>query len=143
MQELKLFVPTYYGAMHAKTPTSQGDEDFGEPSVPVLIQEAEGIRVVLGAHGIDDSEKPEIQLERRPNGWALFLYPVAGGDASGLVYFLDDGRSFVVPDGLYSERIQVVNRCEEVPLIDDPVIDVLFPKPDVIAGGSPRSSDPP
>ena len=43
------------------------------------------------------TECSAVQVERRPNGWAIFLHPIGGGDPSGYVYFLDDGRSFVLP----------------------------------------------
>jgi hypothetical protein len=120
MDELKLLVPTYYGAANCETERFPGKEEFDEPNVPMLIREAEGVRVVLGSHDFEDLSKPDVQIERRPNGWAIFLHPVPGGDPSGLVYFLDDGRSFLVPDGLVSEGIVVLDRADEVPMIDDP-----------------------
>src|SRR3989442_10209151 len=95
--ELKLSVPTYYGAVHGKQ-NILGSPDFDAPNVPVLIHEAEGVRIVLGTHDFNDLEKPDIQIERRPKGWAIFLHPVGGGDASGYVYFLDDGQSFLLKE---------------------------------------------
>ena len=119
MQELKFLVPTYYGDTASKPAFATKDE-FDEPTVPVLICEAGGVRVVLGSHDFNDMSKPDLMIVRRPRGWAIFLHPMPGGDASGLVYFLDDGRSFLVPDGFPSERIEVVEDCNEVPMIDDP-----------------------
>jgi hypothetical protein len=40
--------------------------------------------------------KPDIQIERHPNGWKIFLHPLGGSDASGFVYFVDDGRSYLL-----------------------------------------------
>ena len=96
MEEFKLSVPTYYGAANCKQNIVGDLPDFDAPNVPVLIHEAEGVRIVLGTHDFNDREKPDIQIERRPKGWAIFLHPVGGGDASGYVYFLDDGRSFLL-----------------------------------------------
>jgi len=120
MEELTLMVPTYYGAANCETERFPAKEEFDQPNVPILICEAEGVRVVLGSHAFQDLTKPDVQIERRPNGWAIFLHPVPGGDASGLVYFLDDGRSFLVPDGLGSQGIVILDREEKVPMIDDP-----------------------
>ena len=133
MEGLKLVVPTYYGNTGGK-PEFAAKDEFDEPSVPVLIREADGVRLVLGTHDFEDLEKPEIQIERRPNGWLIFLNPIPGGDTTGLVYFLDDGRSFLVPDGIFSERIQVLDRVEEVPGIDDLPNSEVLPDPSIVAG---------
>jgi hypothetical protein len=96
MQELRTYVPTFYrGSDEAER---SGKNEFDDPHVPVLVRPADGIRIVLGTHDYFDIQAPDIQLERRPNGWAIFLHPVGGGDSSGYVYFLDDGRSFLVPE---------------------------------------------
>ncbi|MCI0681067.1 MAG: hypothetical protein L0Y71_03100 [Gemmataceae bacterium] len=140
MEQFEMLVPTYYGMMYAKMDPHENKEDFGEPNVPVLIRHAEGVRVVLGTHNFNDMDKPDIQIERRPNGWAIFLHPVGGGDASGLVYFLDDGRSYIVPDGLPSEEIRFTQFTEEVPLIDDPPVDASLPEPLIVTTGQSNSS---
>jgi hypothetical protein len=98
LQELKLMVPTYLAERFATEDSNSDQPDFGEPNVPVLIREAEGVRIVLGTHEYEDYEKPDIQIERRPNGWAIFLHPLGGSDPSGFVYFLDDGRSFLAKE---------------------------------------------
>jgi len=85
----KLQVPTYHP--NAK----QGEEEFTEPAVPILVCPADGLRIVLGTHDFLDYGKPDIQIERRKNGWMIFLHPVGGCDPSGYIYMLDDGRSFV------------------------------------------------
>jgi hypothetical protein len=47
----------------------------------------------------DPSElKPDVQIERRPNGWAIFLSPLGGSDPCALVYFHDDGRSWLTKE---------------------------------------------
>ncbi|HEX4055363.1 MAG TPA: hypothetical protein VHX86_13950 [Tepidisphaeraceae bacterium] len=96
MSELRLYVPTYYGQLNIHRPDSQKMPEFGDPSYPVLVRPSDGVRIVLGSHDFFDLHKPDIQIERRPNGWAIFLHPLGGSDASGYVYFLDDGRSFLV-----------------------------------------------
>jgi hypothetical protein len=89
-----LSVPTFYG--HRESRTSD-DPDFAEPYVPVAVGEADGVRLMLGSDDSNDDEKPEIQIERRPHGWAIFLHPTAF-DSVANIYFLDDGRSFLLPE---------------------------------------------
>lgn len=98
MDSLKLMVPTYLAERFPEEVATGRREDFGEPCVPVLVQRAGGVRVVLGSHEWEDVDKPDVHIERRPHGWAIFLHAVGGGDPSGYVYFLDDGRSFLVPE---------------------------------------------
>lgn len=92
-------VVTYQGnriaAAERRGEKSDQSEDFGPPLVPVSVHPYDGLRVVLGAHDKEDYSKPDIQIERRPNGWAIFLHPVGGSDSAGVVYFHDDGRSFI------------------------------------------------
>jgi hypothetical protein len=94
---LRLLVPTYHAGL---TPAEAGcrTSDFGPPHVAVLIDEAEGVRIVLGSHDPRADDCPDIQVERHPNGWMIFLHPVGGSDSAGHVYFHDDGRSFVQPE---------------------------------------------
>jgi hypothetical protein len=130
MEEFKLLVPTYYGAAHCKQNVTDLP-DFEAPNVPMLIHEAEGVRIVLGTHDFNDREKPDIQIERRPKGWAIFVHPVGGVDASGYVYFLDDGRSFLLRENSWagSGSIEVLRRHEEPPEIDE----LDMPEPDIRA----------
>ena len=53
---------------------------------------------MLGSHDFNDVDKPDIQIERQPNGWVIFLHPLGGSDAAGTVYFHDDGRSYLVKE---------------------------------------------
>jgi hypothetical protein len=120
MQELKLTVPTYFGNMPGGHANTDDDSDFGNPYIPVLIYEAAGVRIILGSHDREEYELPDIQVERRPNGWAIFLHPLGGGDPSGYVYFLDDGRSFLVPEKGPgpTEAIQVLCPRADLPELD-------------------------
>jgi hypothetical protein len=68
LQELKLVVPTYMAECYENEGRDGDQPDFGEPNVPVLVREAEGVRIVLGTHDYDDYGKPDMQIERRPNG---------------------------------------------------------------------------
>ena len=95
--ELKICVPTYYGETPSRMRVLPGDCEFGNPYVPVLAHEADGLRIVLGSHELY-ADVPDIAIERRAKGWAVFLHPVGLGDPSGYVYFLDDGRSFLVKE---------------------------------------------
>lgn len=87
-REFALTIPTYVGGISEAV-------DFEDTNTKVLVQEGDGIRLVLGAHDINDYSVPDIQVERRRNGWCIFIHPEGGGDPSGYVYILDDGRSFV------------------------------------------------
>ena len=98
MGELRLTVPTYNGTAFPSA-TERGEiEEYGPPKVPVLIRSEGGVRILLGTHDRDDPDRPDILIERRPNGWAIFLHPDGSGDPSGCVYFLDNGESIVVPE---------------------------------------------
>jgi len=52
----------------------------------------------------------------RPHGWAIFLHPAGSGDSSAVVYFLDDGRSYVMP-GTW-RRIDATHRADRVAAAD-------------------------
>jgi hypothetical protein len=140
VDELKLTVPTYYGRANCVREIVGEPPDFDTPDVPVLIHEAGGIRIVLGTHDFNDMSKPDIQIERRPKGWAIFLHPIGGGDPSGYVYFLDDGRSLLLRENTYSESgsIEVLPDDAEEPTeideIDDPqpIVREGRPSPDVV-----------
>jgi hypothetical protein len=126
-QSFKTTVPTYNGKWLEELP---GLRDFDEPEVPVLVMPADGVRIVLGSHDYHDFEKPDIQIERRHNGWMIFLHPVGGGDPSGCVVFLDDGRSFVSPEGAWDEcQIKMVDYEQATAELDEIKPDGLSCKP--------------
>lgn len=127
MPELKLYVPTYnHGEFRINEPPDDLP-DFGEPEVPVVIRDADGIRIVLGTHDYWDTKFPDVQIERRPGGWAIFLHPLAGSDASGYVYFLDDGRSFICPERWCgpTEPIRALDSNGVIRRLDEPNCDPL------------------
>jgi hypothetical protein len=93
-----LHVPTFYGHRENRAPDQA---EFDEPFTSVLIGEADGIRLILGTDDPEDDEKPDIHIERRPHGWAFFIHPNAG-DPVAMIYLLDDGRTYVMPE-LYSD----------------------------------------
>src|SRR5271156_3973696 len=101
MKKLKLMVPTYNANYFREDVASGEKKEFGDPHFPVLVCEADGVRVVLGTHDYEDYSKPDIQIERQPHGWVIFLHPLGGSDACGYVHFLDDGRSFLVKEHPY------------------------------------------
>lgn len=113
MPEMRIHVPTYYGSSNRPEP------EFGDPYVPVVVRPAEGLRVVLGSHDYWHQDSPDIQVERRPNGWAIFLHPVGAGDLCGCVYYLDDGRSFLLPEREFATpTISVLSPDDELREID-------------------------
>ena len=136
MNEFRLSVPTYYGSAICEEQGRGNLAEFDTPNVHVLVHEADGVRIVLGTHDYNDRSKPDVQIERRPKGWAIFLHPDAEDDASGYVYFLDDGRSFLSRNNYWSESgaIQVLEKGEDPPEIDD--IDLPAP---VVQHGAPAS----
>jgi hypothetical protein len=117
MQELKLLVPTYNGKAFESQVSAGKLHEFGVPRVPVLIREADGVRIVLGTHDYEENGAPDIQIERRPKGWAFFLHPRGAGDPSGFVYFLDDGRSFVVKE-IGAGAIELADDGDQVRAVD-------------------------
>lgn len=119
MNGLKLMVPTYNGKS-LEEPNCKLPE-FDEPEVPVLVCPAEGVRIVLGTHDYHDYSKPDVQIERRHNGWAIFLHPLGGSDPSGFVFFLDDGRSYVVKEecGGPTEPIELVEYDQAATEVDE------------------------
>jgi hypothetical protein len=119
MDELKLLVPTYNFDLYPEEVERGEVPEFGAPDVPVLIREAAGVRIVLGTHDYDDLEKPDIQIERHPKGWMIFLHPYPGSDPSGYIYFLDDGRSFLIKEAGVgpTEVIEVLEADGRIPEI--------------------------
>jgi hypothetical protein len=120
MNDLKLHVPTYNGRYFAEEVESGRMPEYGVPKLPILIRAAEGIRIVLGTDDYFDKDAPDVQIERQPNGWVLFLHPTSGCDPCGYVYMLDDGRSFLEKEsGLGpTEVIKVLEPGDELPEID-------------------------
>ena len=104
-ERLELTVPTYVGHRPSCT-------DYAEPHVPLVAYEDRGLRIVLGSHDPDEL-KADVQIERRPNGWAIFLHPLGGRDPCALVYFHDNGRSWLTKElaGPTPELIE----CDDLP----------------------------
>ncbi len=121
MPDFKLTVPTYNAALFGAEVEKNLRPEFGEPNVPVLIREDNGVRVVLGTHDFADMDKADLRIERQPNGWIIFLHPGGGGDPSGVVYFRDDGHSFVVPEfgGGGTDPIELLEPGMRVPGFDE------------------------
>lgn len=112
-------VPTYFGSACPEKIERGEQEEFDDPRMPILVYKEAGLRILLGTHDIDDNNKPDIKIERRPKGWAIFLHPLGATDPSGYIYFLDDGRSFLVKDDwMLSCPIQILAFDEEVPGLD-------------------------
>jgi hypothetical protein len=103
--KMRVLVPTYHGARAGRDAEKQPEWD--RPHVPVTVLESAGLRLLLGSAEKENGARPDVQLERRPHGWALFLHPNAG-DPCGCIYILDDGRTFVVPERL-GATIEVVD----------------------------------
>lgn len=120
MHAFRVSVPTY----QARTSTEQAQQrevlEFGAPYVPVLIRRENGLRVVLGSHEYEDMGRPDVYIERQPKGWLIALHPSGGGDPSGYVYFLDDGRSFLVKENVVGSTlpIEVLDCHERIPETD-------------------------
>lgn len=115
-----LRVPTYYGNAYPDAVSSDLIPEFGKPLVPIRIDRVDGIKVQLGLKTGSEDDPPDVQFERRPHGWAIFLHPVGGSDPSGFIYFHDDGRSFVVleNDVGTTPRMKVSEWDEAVAAVD-------------------------
>ena len=110
---MKFLVPTYFGNLFAEKVRDGSSPEFSEPDVPVWIREENGLRIVLGPDEKGDGP-PEVQIERQPNGWAVFLHPAGGGDPSGYAYLLDDGRSFLIKESPIGPTVAIkVLDCDE------------------------------
>ncbi|HZZ28901.1 MAG TPA: hypothetical protein VFE46_12940 [Pirellulales bacterium] len=96
--DFHLFAPTYNYQLYPKYVQSGAKPEFGLPEIPVVARAAQGIRIALGTHNYDDTSKPDVQIERHPNGWMIFLHPLGGSDACGYIYFFDDGQSCLLPE---------------------------------------------
>jgi hypothetical protein len=100
-------VPTYYGEAYGEAVADGMLPEFGKPFAPMLVRQADGLRIVLGSYDYDERTAPDIKIERRPNGWMILLHPAGDGDPSGYVCFLTDGRSYVVPEGGATPPVEV------------------------------------
>lgn len=105
-----ILAPTYVGH---REPSAR--VDYTDPQVPIAIEEDRGLRIVLGTTHPREL-KPDVQIERRPNGWAIFLHPLGGSDPCALVYFHDDGRSWLTKEltGPTPELIECDNLPPEI-----------------------------
>jgi len=56
----------------------------------------------------NEARRRTCQVERRPHGWAIFLHPDAG-DPVACVYYLDDGRTLLLPETHISNEIEIVD----------------------------------
>jgi hypothetical protein len=109
-------IPTFLGAVNVHNGAPPDTPEFGRPYAELSYYRQCGMRIVMQTPGKPAEEQPDIHIERRPCGWAIFLHPQGETDASGYVYFLDDGRSFIVPSG--PDAIATRSTIEGVPEVD-------------------------
>jgi len=105
----KMSVPTYLGAQAHDGKIDW--PDFTEPNAPVLVHEFEGVRVLMGTHDRMNQDRPDLQIERRPHGWAIFIHP-NDGDPVASLYMMDDGRTFLMPEKYAHPALETV---DEIP----------------------------
>jgi hypothetical protein len=98
MREFQLMVPTYNADYFPAEVKAGLRPEIGPPELPVVVREAAGVRIVLGSHDHEDCTKSDVQIERHPNGWMIFLHPLGGSDACAYVFFTDDGRSYLMKE---------------------------------------------
>jgi len=108
-------VPTYY------RPQKRADgklksEGFATPCVPIVVHEECGVRIALGACDWRQRNTPDIQIERRPNGWAIFVR-TGDIDPCALLFILDDARTVCVPQRYAFDPLEI-SRCAP-PEVDD------------------------
>jgi hypothetical protein len=85
--------------------------------VPVIVTADQSIELVLGTDDVNDLDYPDLVVERRRNGWMIMLNPVGGGNPSGYVFFLDDGRSFLIRQP-FAGAIHVTSKVEKAAEVD-------------------------
>jgi hypothetical protein len=52
-------------------------------------------------------EYPHVHIERRPNGWAVFLHPSGDSDPIGFVAILDDLRTVFAKEAGLDSEVQI------------------------------------
>ena len=127
MRELRLRVPTYNYQLHPGEVDQGTMPEFGPSLSAVVAYRDMGIRVVLGSSDRADLRSPDVQIERQPHGWAVFIHPLGGSDPAACVYMRDDGQSFIVPAYPYGPTPELV---------------ILPPGSDVPGFDDARASDP-
>jgi hypothetical protein len=122
MGNLTVYVPTYYTRVVDPKLGVRAYQEFDEPRIPIVVGFADDLRIVLGSHNPVDANMPNLKIERWPGGWIILLYPLGGEDPSGHVYFLDSGRSFIVPESPLGSTPPIILRHHEteIPEIDRP-----------------------
>lgn len=115
---LQFRIPTYVGAKAA--PAATGHRDFADPIAAIYVSADHNLFIELSPTVGDERIPPNIQIERRPQGWAIHLHPLANSDPSGTVFFLDDGRSFLViePGEGPTRPLLVLQGDEDAPALD-------------------------
>jgi hypothetical protein len=106
-----LRVPTYYG-------DRPGKEEFDTPRVPIVFSDAAGARLVLGTRDPNEMGYPDVQVERRPGGWAVFINDSAG-DVVAHVYIIDNGKVYLHPE-YYSSTVILDPKGEAPQELDNP-----------------------
>ena len=122
MRSMCIKVPTYNASLFGDEAAKGIVPEFGAPEIPVLVREADGLQIVLGSHDFRDCTKPDVQIERQPNGWVIFLHHCGGSDPAGYVYFYDDGRCVLLKERPYDKEleIQVLEPGSPVPYFHEP-----------------------
>jgi hypothetical protein len=116
METFAFELPTFYGDQSA---ARDDGEEFASPGVPVLAVIGSGLRIILGTQDSDDCERPDVLIERRTNGWAMFIHPDSDGP-SAVIYLHDDGRTFCCPERYTDKPLQIVDDCpDEVDGLDE------------------------
>lgn len=100
-------------AIHVNLATydPRGEEDHRAPLAKAIVRfEAnEAIRVILG----DESQGPDIHVERRVAGWHVSLHPNPG-DPIGTIEIRDDGQYRFLPELFGSKDAVLSDRGVEV-----------------------------
>jgi hypothetical protein len=70
--------------------------EFDAPYRQVVVRQELGVLVGLG--GCSTTRRhADMIVERQPDGWVVFVRPIAGLEESGILYIRDDGSSFATP----------------------------------------------
>lgn len=89
-------------------------QTFGDPQVPCVIDNLQGLHAVLGSIDPQEPNKPAITAERRKSGWLIMINTFNGGDATVLVLLHDDGRLFITPEGMDWPNNAVIARHDSI-----------------------------
>ncbi len=117
---IRLTLRTYNGRRFPNAVTADRMPEYEDTNTPIVLTVDSGLRVLLGTHDTQDLGKPDVHIERQPNGWSILMTP-NGADPIACVYIHDDGRMFATSDDMtqpLGRSVTLLEPAEPVPDFD-------------------------